>query len=74
MLYTKSVGQHYGKFMNYLIDNGLNLDKVHLIGHSLGAHVSGFCGREIITGKAKRLTGSHTFICLYYYRSQAFLL
>ncbi|MDJ0509046.1 MAG: Ig-like domain-containing protein, partial [Crocosphaera sp.] len=44
------VGEKLGKF---LAEQGVNPDSLHLIGHSLGAHVSGVAGREFnkLTGK-----------------------
>ncbi|CAG4965463.1 unnamed protein product [Colias eurytheme] len=51
------VGQHLGKFVQWLIDNhGGDWDKVHFIGFSLGAHVVGNAGRTI-GGSVRRITG-----------------
>ncbi|CAG9760474.1 unnamed protein product [Ceutorhynchus assimilis] len=58
MMATPDVGRHYGTYLNYLVDElGLNPDGIHLVGHSLGAHVSGFAGREVKNGKVGRITG-----------------
>ncbi|KAJ8935335.1 hypothetical protein NQ318_016628, partial [Aromia moschata] len=55
---TAKVGKHYGKFLNRLInDIGVEPKDLHLVGHSLGAHVSGFAGRELRGQKAARITG-----------------
>ncbi|XP_018564368.1 uncharacterized protein LOC108905824 [Anoplophora glabripennis] len=55
---TKDVGDYYSRFLNYLV-NDMNMDPkdFHLIGHSLGAHVSGFAARGLIKGKVGRITG-----------------
>ncbi|CAH1188049.1 unnamed protein product, partial [Phyllotreta striolata] len=54
---TKSVGQHLAKFINNLIEQaGLFPKKLHMTGHSLGAHVMGFAGRSLLE-KPSRITG-----------------
>lgn len=53
---TKYVGQIVAEFINDLVDKGVNVNKIHLIGHSLGAHVSGYAGR-FLNGKIRRITG-----------------
>ncbi|KAL1490868.1 hypothetical protein ABEB36_011553 [Hypothenemus hampei] len=58
MMATPKVGKHYGKFLNYLVDElGVKPVDIHLVGHSLGAHVSGFAGRTVKRGKIGRITG-----------------
>lgn len=54
---AKNVGEAIGKF---ILRNKFPLDRIHIIGHSLGAHVGGFAGKKIKkeTGKKiRRLTG-----------------
>lgn len=41
---------------NLRVHGGLNLDRLHLIGHSLGAHVSGFAGKHF-NGSIAQITG-----------------
>lgn len=55
-------GRFVGQFILYLVENGVSLKDVHLLGHSLGSHMSGFCGKYIIrategTQKIGRITG-----------------
>jgi len=40
------VGTELGKCLAKLTSNGLDPDKIHLVGHSLGAHLVGKAGRE----------------------------
>ncbi|KAL0851474.1 hypothetical protein ABMA28_007271 [Loxostege sticticalis] len=52
-----SVGRYLGNFLIWLFDNvGGSYDQLHLVGHSLGAHVVGAAGRQI-GGRARRVTG-----------------
>ncbi|KAJ8917669.1 hypothetical protein NQ315_005116 [Exocentrus adspersus] len=58
MLKTKEVGQYYSNILNYLInDLGVDPRDLHLVGHSLGAHISGFAARRVIRGRIGRITG-----------------
>ena len=65
---TRVVGISVGKFVEKLLDLGYgenfdgtpDLSKVHLIGHSLGAHISGYAGAYIqdkVRVKIGRITG-----------------
>merc|ERR1719228_787421 len=56
---TKPVGRHAAKLVQLLDTYGV-LDNIHLVGHSLGAHVVGFLAKEVTAlglGKLKRMTG-----------------
>ncbi|GBN77455.1 Endothelial lipase [Araneus ventricosus] len=42
------VGIEVGKFINFLTnEKGVNATDIHLIGHSLGAHVAGVAGKQV---------------------------
>jgi len=46
---TKVVGKRVGQFIQFLLDNKVlsSSSKVHIVGHSLGGHVSGNAGKFI---------------------------
>ncbi|XP_060527866.1 lipase member H-B-like [Cylas formicarius] len=57
MMATWEVGNHIAKYLNYLTDNlGVDPGDIHMVGHSLGAHVSGFAARAA-KGRIGRVTG-----------------
>lgn len=53
---TYHAGEQLGEFLQFLEDVGYDLDKVHLIGHSLGAQISGVAGGRV-EGRVGRITG-----------------
>ncbi|KAG9266655.1 lipoprotein lipase [Astyanax mexicanus] len=54
---TQKVGQEVGRFIDWMEDKAnIPLEKLHLIGYSLGAHVAGFAGSHA-TNKVGRITG-----------------
>ncbi|XP_028167635.1 pancreatic triacylglycerol lipase-like isoform X1 [Ostrinia furnacalis] len=56
---TKKVGAAAAEHLNSLLEAGLCLDKVHIIGHSLGSHVAGYTARDLqhtYNKTVKRLT------------------
>ncbi|PAA54812.1 hypothetical protein BOX15_Mlig016265g1, partial [Macrostomum lignano] len=57
---TRVIGALVAQFIVWLESNfGANRENFHLIGHSLGAHVSGYAGERLSTGSKKlgRITG-----------------
>lgn len=52
-----AIGRYTAKFVEYLVSQGLPLSNVHLIGHSLGAHMAGNTASNIQGGRITRLTG-----------------
>ncbi|XP_073957837.1 pancreatic lipase-related protein 2-like [Choristoneura fumiferana] len=51
------VGRVLTEFLNFLIYEGVSMDDVHLIGHSLGAHVVGIAGAYVKQGPIDTITG-----------------
>ncbi|OXA44690.1 pancreatic lipase-related protein 2 [Folsomia candida] len=71
----KTAGKRVANFIAWLTyNNYLNLDRVHIIGHSIGAHLSGRVGTEIqlIMGgrKITRITGLDPAGPLFYPKHQ----
>lgn len=55
--HTKMVGEKTARFILYLVEKGyVRLDQVHFSGHSLGAHVAGFAGSVVGSGRIGRIT------------------
>ncbi|XP_060803869.1 inactive pancreatic lipase-related protein 1 isoform X2 [Amyelois transitella] len=44
---SKKVGLAAAEKLNTLLEGGLMLDRLHVIGHSLGSHVAGYAAREL---------------------------
>ncbi|XP_049880115.1 phospholipase A1-like [Pectinophora gossypiella] len=50
--YVRYIGEKMGEVVAALVQSGVDPDQIHIIGHSLGAHISGFTGKQF-----KKLTG-----------------
>ncbi|XP_068619905.1 pancreatic triacylglycerol lipase-like [Battus philenor] len=44
---VKQIGKETGAAVAKLLKGGLSLERLHVIGHSLGAHIGGFCCRQL---------------------------
>jgi hepatic triacylglycerol lipase len=53
------VGQKTANFIKFLITNGVPMGKIHVVGFSLGAHVAGYCGKQLkqLNTELRYLTG-----------------
>ena len=54
---TQIVGSMIAYFINTLKSLGVKLKDIHLVGHSLGAHVCGFAGKSFTNDKIGHITG-----------------
>lgn len=41
------VARYLARFIRFLIENGVDMENIHLIGFSLGAEVAGFAGKTL---------------------------
>jgi len=63
---TKLVGAKAARFIEFLVDNRVTaLSQIHMIGHSLGAHVCGFTGAGLLVGRLPRITASDPALPLF---------
>ncbi|XP_046666900.1 pancreatic triacylglycerol lipase-like [Homalodisca vitripennis] len=52
------VGRYTAKFVDFLaLEMGVSPASVHLLGHSLGAHIAGVVGESVTFGNISRITG-----------------
>lgn len=52
------VGQYTASFVDFLVlDVDVRPDHIHLVGHSLGAHIAGVAGEFVTFGNLSRVTG-----------------
>jgi hypothetical protein len=50
------VGKQVAEFVDFLVSSGIVLSRIHVVGFSLGAHVSGWVGHFIQSGRLVRIT------------------
>uniref|UniRef100_A0A1L8EGJ7 Putative phospholipase a1-like protein n=1 Tax=Haematobia irritans TaxID=7368 RepID=A0A1L8EGJ7_HAEIR len=66
------VGKKIASLVDYLVEHhGLKLEDLEIIGHSLGAHVAGFTGKNISKGQAHAIIGLDPALPLYSYDKPA---
>ncbi|XP_062547945.1 endothelial lipase isoform X1 [Armigeres subalbatus] len=51
----KKFGYKLGSIILAMINSGLDVDKLHLVGHSLGGQLAGFAGRTVISLSDKKI-------------------
>lgn len=57
-LRTRKAGLKTAEFIDWLhSESGLQFETTHVFGHSLGAHVAGFTGKQVTRGKLKTIVG-----------------
>ncbi|XP_077295526.1 pancreatic lipase-related protein 2-like [Arctopsyche grandis] len=50
------VGRFVAKLIDWLIDHGSNVNNFHIMGHSLGGHITGIASRSVTKGKITYIT------------------
>lgn len=53
---AQGVGTVLAEAVNEMVDQGLPINSIHLVGHSMGAQVAGFLGRQT-SFELRRITG-----------------
>ncbi|XP_049306971.1 phospholipase A1 VesT1.02-like [Bactrocera dorsalis] len=72
VLRVPGVGKQVATFIDFLNqEGGLSFDQVHVIGHSLGAHVSGIAGKNVRYGRIQQITGLDPALPMFSYESPA---
>ncbi|XP_075226062.1 pancreatic triacylglycerol lipase-like [Lycorma delicatula] len=56
-LLVRNLGDKIARMVDFFVKLGVPLQNIHLIGHSLGAHIAGIAGQKILTGNLSRITG-----------------
>ncbi|TMW44104.1 hypothetical protein DOY81_010817 [Sarcophaga bullata] len=68
VLAVPGVGKKVASLVDFLVEKyGLNLDTLEIIGHSLGAHVAGYTGKNIASGQAHTIVGLDPALPLFHY-------
>lgn len=68
---TKIVGQLTAEMIDYLhTEHKADYDQIHIIGHSLGAHVAGYAGSHTKFGNVSRITGLDPAKPFFYFSSE----
>lgn len=55
--FSRKVGRVLAVFIDYLAEHGLVLGDLVIVGHSLGAHISGYAGKNIKSGRIGAIIG-----------------
>ena len=58
--HVKGVGQQVAGLVDFLVaEQLLKTEDLHVLGHSLGAHVAGNVGKSVTSGDVQRITGEN---------------
>ncbi|GLH00073.1 Phospholipase A1 4, partial [Gryllus bimaculatus] len=52
----EAIGKKLGVLLDFLVEKGAKLEKIHIIGHSLGAHIAGIGSVTCSKGRVGRIT------------------
>ncbi|XP_067631660.1 phospholipase A1-like [Eurosta solidaginis] len=65
---VSKVGDKVASLIDYLVENyGMNLNETQVIGHSLGAHVAGYAGKNIKNGMLQAIVALDAALPLFSY-------
>lgn len=56
-LLASNVAKILANMVDFMVKLGVSLQDIHLIGHSLGAHIAGIAGQKVTSGNLSRITG-----------------
>lgn len=57
---TREVGKYTAEMIDFMCkEKGADINKFHLVGHSLGAHTVGYAGMYVTAGRIQRITGTY---------------
>ncbi|XP_020717837.1 phospholipase A1-like [Ceratitis capitata] len=66
------VGKIVAGMIDFLYQQGsITFDRLHVIGHSLGAQISGFAGKDVTSGRIQKITGLDPALPLFHYDKPA---
>lgn len=72
--YVIQFGYKLGSIILAMINSGLDVDKLHLVGHSLGGQLAGFAGRTVISLSDKKIKLKRYFaLVLFFLRKEVFI-
>nr|CAD7417241.1 unnamed protein product [Timema poppensis] len=55
--YVVPAGEYLATLINFLAAQGMDTTKLHIVGHSLGAHIAGVAGNRQTSGTVGKVTG-----------------
>lgn len=60
VMMTSKIGSRLAKVLDNIVELGMiGPEDIHVIGHSLGAHIAGACGSVFMSGSIGRITGKN---------------
>ncbi|XP_067625495.1 phospholipase A1 VesT1.02-like [Eurosta solidaginis] len=69
-LRVTGVGKQVANLIDFLYkDGGMSYDTLHLIGHSLGAHIAGHAGKNVLHGQINQIVGLDPALPLFSYET-----